>query len=120
MGRPASDGTIWYLNVSLGRLGHYDPKTGDIQECDSPSCPASHPYAIAIIDDIVWYNESGMRPDVLVRFDPATETFQSWVIPSGDIYAGIIRHMRPTADGDLLIHQSSTNRIQRVTIDADD
>ncbi|MEM7124224.1 MAG: cytochrome C [Pseudomonadota bacterium] len=111
----ASDGTIWYVNSSLGRLGHYDPKSGVFREWDSPSGPSSHPYAIAIIDDIVWYNESGMRPDVLVRFDPATETFQSWAIPSGDVYAGIVRHMRPTADGDLLIHQSSTNRILRVT-----
>ena len=116
----ASDGTIWYLNASLGRLGRYDPKTGDVQEWDSPSGPTSHPYAIAIIDGIVWYNESGMRPDVLVRFDPTTEIFQSWVIPSGDIHAGIVRHMRATADGDLLIHQSSTNRIQRVTVDPED
>jgi len=57
-----------------------------------------------------------MRPDPLVRFDPATERFQSWAIPSGDFYAGILRHMRPTKDGDLLIHQSATNRIIRVKI----
>ncbi len=111
----ASDGSIWYVNSSLGRLGRYDPKTGTFKEWDSPSGPASHPYAIAIIDDIVWYNESGMRPDALVRFDPETETFQSWAIPSGDVHAGIVRHMRPTRDGDLLIHQSSTNRIGRVS-----
>ena len=68
-----------------------------------------------VVDGIVWYNESGMRPDALVRFDPATETFQSWPIPSGNVHAGIVRHMRPTRDGDLLIHQSSTNRIVKVT-----
>jgi virginiamycin B lyase len=62
-------------------------------------------------------NESGKRPDALVRFDPATETFQSWPIPSGGVYAGIIRHMRPTRAGDLLIHQSSTNRIILATPD---
>ena len=76
----------------------------------------SHPYAIAVVDGMVWYNESGMRPDVLVRFDPNTEAFQSWPIPSGGVHAGIIRHMRPTADGNLLIHQSSTNRIILVTL----
>jgi virginiamycin B lyase len=54
---------------------------------------------------------------MLVRFDPATEVFQSWPIPSGNVYAGIVRNMRPTRDGDLLIHQSSTNRIMRVNID---
>jgi len=48
-----------------------------VREWDSPSGPKSHPYAIAVIDDVVWYNESGQRPDALVTFDPATETFQS-------------------------------------------
>ena len=72
---------------------------------------------MAVVDGIVWYNESGKRPDALVRFDPAAETFQSWPIPSGNVYAGIVRHMRPTAAGNLLIHQSSTNRIIEVTIE---
>lgn len=110
-----SDGMIWYVNSSLGRLGRLDPKTAQIKEWPSPSGPKSHPYAIAVVDGIVWYNESGQRPDTLVRFDPATERFQSWAIPSGGIYAGIVRHMRPTRDGNLLIHQSSTNRIILVT-----
>jgi hypothetical protein len=44
-----------------------------------------------------------------------TESFQSWAIPSGNIHAGIIRHMRAMRDGNLLIHQSSTNRIILVT-----
>jgi virginiamycin B lyase len=112
----AANGMIWYVNSRLGRLGRYNPKTGDIKEWPSPSGPKSHPYAIAVINGIVWYNESRRRPDALVRFDPKTETFQSWPIPSGGIYAGIIRHMRPTKDGNLLIHQSSTNRITLVTI----
>jgi virginiamycin B lyase len=112
----ASDGAIWYVNSGLGRLGRLDPETGAYREWYSPSGPGSHPYAIAVIDDIVWYNESRQRPDTLVRFDPATETFQSWPIPSGEIHAGIVRHMRPTRDGDLLIHQSSTNRIILVEV----
>ena len=69
------------------------------------------------MDGIVWYHESGKRPDTLVRFDPKTETFQSWPIPSGHIFAGIVRHMRATRDGDLLIHQSSSNCIILVELD---
>jgi virginiamycin B lyase len=111
----AEDGMIWYVNSSLGRLGRLNPKTGEIKEWPSPSGPKSHPYAIVIVDGIVWYNESFQRPDALVRFDPKTETFQSWAIPSGDIHAGHIRHMRSTREGNLLIHQSSTNRIIQVT-----
>jgi virginiamycin B lyase len=107
---------IWYVNSSQGRLGRLDPDSGEIKEWPSPSGTDSHPYALAVVDGMVWYNESGKRPDALVRFDPQTEAFQSWPVPSGGVYAGIIRHMRPTADGNLLIHQSSTNRIMLVTL----
>jgi virginiamycin B lyase len=107
---------LWYVNSSQGRLGRFNPNTGEVKEWPSPSGAKSHPYAIAVVDGIVWYNESGQRPDTLVRFDPATETFQSWAIPSGGIYAGIVRHMRPTQEGNLLIHQSSTNRILLVML----
>jgi hypothetical protein len=50
------------------------------------------------------------------KFSAGPFIFQSWPIPSGGIHAGIIRHMRPTRDGNLLIHQSSTNRIMLVTL----
>ena len=116
----AADGMIWYVNSSQGRLGRFDPKSGAIEEWPSPSGPDSHPYALAVVDGIVWYNESGQRPDTLVRFDPQSATFQSWPIPSGGIHAGIVRHMRPTRDGDLLIHQSSTNRIILVRLERPD
>lgn len=109
----ASDGMVWFVNSTMGRIGRLNPATGEIKEWDSPSGPTSHPYALAVIDDKIWYNESGMRPDALVRFDPETETFQSWAIPSG---VGIIRNVWVTRDGNLLIHQSSTNRVGLVTI----
>lgn len=112
----AKNGNIWYVNSARGRLGRYNPTTEETKEWLSPSGDKSHPYAIAVVNGIVWYNESGKRPDTLVRFEPATETFQSWAIPSDDFYAGIIRHMRPTRDGDLLIHQSSSNKVIRVKI----
>ena len=88
-----SDDTVWFVNSALGRLGRLNPKTGEVKEWPSPSGPQSHPYAIEVIDDVIWYNESDQRPDALVRFDPKTEKFQSWAIPSG---VGIIRHMRKT------------------------
>ena len=109
----ASDGRIWYVNSSLGRVGVLDPLTREVREWPSPSGPTSHPYALAVIDDVIWYNESGMRPDALVRFDPETERFQSWAIPSG---VGIVRHVWVTRAGELLIHQTSSNRVGRVRI----
>ena len=65
------------------------------------------------MNDIIWFNESGMRPDALVRFDPKTERFQSWAIPSG---VGIIRNFGVTKAGNLLIHQTSSNRVGLVEI----
>ena len=111
----AEDGMIWYVNSGKGMLGRYNPKTGEIKEWPSPSGPRSHPYGIIAVNGVIWYNESGMRPDALVRFDPKTETFQSWAIPSGNIHSGILRHGTATRDGNLLIHQSATNRIMMVT-----
>lgn len=112
----SSDGMVWYVNSTRGRIGRLNPETGDIREWSSPSGPDSHPYALAVVDDVVWYNESAMRPDALVRFDPETEEFQSWAIPSG---VGIIRRMWVTDEGNLLIHQSSTNRVGLVEIGSD-
>jgi virginiamycin B lyase len=111
----APDGIIWYVNSGRGRIGRLNPKSGEITEWDSPSGPRSHPYGIAVLDGAVWYNESGMRPDMLVRFDIKTETFQSWPIKSGNVYAGILRNARTTPQGTLLIHQTATNRVIEVT-----
>lgn len=108
-----SNGMVWFVNSTQGKIGRLNPSNGNIRQWDSPSGSTSHPYALAVIDDKVWYNESGMRPDALVRFDPDTEDFQSWAIPSG---VGIVRNMWVTRDGNLLIHQSSSNRIGLVEI----
>lgn len=109
-----SKGMVWFVNSTLGKIGSLNPDTGEIRQWDSPSGPRSHPYALAVIDDVVWYNESGVRPDTLVRFDPAVERFQSWPIPSG---VGIVRNVWVTGDKNLLIHQSSSNHIGLVKID---
>jgi virginiamycin B lyase len=107
-----SDGMVWYGN-SRGTIGRLNPTTGEIKEWASPSGPTSSPYAFAVVNDIIWFNESGMRPDALVRFDPKTERFQSWAIPSG---VGIIRNFGVTKAGNLLIHQTSSNRVGLVEI----
>ena len=109
-----SDGMVWYGNSTRGRIGRLNPTTGEIKEWLSPSGPTSSPYAFAVVNDIIWYNESAMRPDTLVRFDPKTERFQSWPIPSG---VGIVRNFGVTRNGDLIIHQTSSNRIGLVEID---
>jgi virginiamycin B lyase len=50
------------------------------------------------VGNIIWYSESGTEPNTVVRFDPATQKFQTWVIPSG---GGVVRNMVHTPDGNL-------------------
>ena len=83
------DDVLWYTHYPRGYLGQLDPKTGAVREWPSPSGPQSQPYGIAAVGHIVWYSESAVRPNTLVRFDTQTETFQTWVIPSGRCDGGL-------------------------------
>ena len=83
-----SDDVIWYTDFPRGMLGRFDPKTGQVKEWLSPSGKQSEPYAITQIRDVIWYSESGVRPNTMVRFDPKTERFQTFAIPSG---GGVLR-----------------------------
>ena len=84
-----------------------------MKEWPSPSGPQSQPYGIIAIKDVIWYNESAVRPNTLVRFDPKTEKFQSWIIPSG---GGVVRNMSVTKDGNLAMAESGVNRVALVTL----
>jgi virginiamycin B lyase len=107
------DDVIWYTDYERGYLGRLDPKTGAVREWKSPGGAESRPYGIANTGKIIWYSESGVRPNTLVRFDPATEKFQTWTIPSG---GGVVRHMVATPDGRLALALSGVNRVAVVEI----
>ena len=78
-----------------------------------PSGPRSQPYGIAVIKDVIWYNEAGSKPNTMVRFDPKTEKFQSWIIPSG---GNVVRNVSVTRDGNIALACSGVNRIGLLTI----
>jgi virginiamycin B lyase len=108
------DDIIWYTDYARGYLGRLDPATGAVEEFPSPGGPQSRPYGIAIpANGMIWYSESAVEPNTIVRFDPGTRKFQSWPIPSG---GGIVRHMVAARDGTLWLACSGVDRIARVTI----
>jgi virginiamycin B lyase len=108
------DDVIWYTDFRRGFLGRLDPKTGAVAEFPSPGGPHSQPYGVAALHGVIWYSESGVKPNTLVRFDPANERFQTWIIPSG---GGVVRNMMPTSDGrGLALACSGVNGIALVTI----
>jgi len=107
------DDSIWYSDYARGYLGRLDASSGAVREWLSPSGARSQPYAIAYTDGAIWYSESGVNPNTLVRFDPKTERFASWPIPSG---GGVVRNMMPTPDGNLALACSGVNRVGLATI----
>lgn len=93
-----ADGMIWYADYPRGMLGRLDPASGQVREWALPGGAQSRPYAMTQDErGRLWLVETGVRPNRLVGFDPATGRFTTPVeIPSG---AGTVRHMvfhRPT------------------------
>jgi virginiamycin B lyase len=108
-----SDDVIWYSDYSRGYLGRLDPVSGKVTEWASPGGPKSQPYGITALHDVIWYSESAVKPNTLVRFDPKTEKFQTWPIPSG---GGVVRNMMTTRDGNLVMACSGVNKIALVEV----
>ena len=105
----ASDGTLYYSDYARGKLGRLDPRLGKVEEWASPGGPGSRPYGIATTGDgLVWYSESGVQPNTLVRFEPSTKQFSSAPIPSG---GGVVRNMAATPQGRLYLACSGVNRV---------
>jgi virginiamycin B lyase len=108
------DDKVYYTDYYRGYLGRLNPMTRKAEEWPSPGGSESKPYGIAATPDgMIWYSESGVSPNTIVRFDAKSKTFASWPIPSG---GGIVRHMVSTANGDLYIACSGVNRVGIVRI----
>jgi virginiamycin B lyase len=107
------DDVVWYTDFPRGMLGRLDVKSGAVKEWPSPSGPKSEPYGIVFTKGALWYNESGAKPNTVVRFDPQTEKFQSWAIPGG---GDIVRNMDVTPDGNPVMAHSLANQVGLVEI----
>jgi virginiamycin B lyase len=109
-----ADDVLYYTDYARGYLGRYDPKTGKADEWQSPAKGDANPYGIAVAPDgTVWYSESGVEPNTLVRFDPKTAVFAEEKIPSG---GGVVRNMVATPDGKLYLACSGVNKVAVVDI----
>ena len=111
----AADGTVYYTDYARGYLGHFDPAEGKLlKEWMSPGGTGSEPYGIAITNDgEVWYSESGVKPNTLVKFDAKSESFSANSIPSG---GGVVRNMVATPDRRLYLACSGVNKVAVVDL----
>ena len=85
-------------------------------EWASPSGPKSQPYGITYQGGAIWYVESAIKPNVLVRFDIKTQRVQSWISPGG---GGVVRNIKTTDDGkNIVMAESGVNKVELVEIGA--
>jgi virginiamycin B lyase len=105
----AADDTVYFTDFKSGHLGRLNTSTGEVKLYGSPGGAESNPYGIAISPDgMVWYSESGVEPNTIVRFDPKTESFARANIPSG---GGVVRNMAATPDGRIYIACSGVDKV---------
>jgi virginiamycin B lyase len=106
------DDTLWYTDNTRGYLGRFDPRTRKSDEWPSPSGPRSRPASIVSVGEIIWYVESGTEPNMLVRFDPVRQQFQSWPVPGAEEIGQIYSE----ANGTLWFTRPIANRIGQVKV----
>lgn len=106
---------VWYVDYAQGKLGSLEPATGAVREWDAPAGPDSRPYGVAIDEwDRIWFVETGVAPNRLVGFDPATESFLSVApIESG---AGAVRHMYYDAETRTIWFGTDANTLGRALV----
>jgi virginiamycin B lyase len=98
-----------YFTDSGGRLGRITLTEKKFKLWISPSGNHSEPYGIAADSSgKIWYEESGMDANKLVRFDPASEVFTTYPMPAAN---SSVRNMARDAKGRLWLPLSMANKI---------
>lgn len=113
-----ADGRVWYVDYAKGMLGVYDPDSREFNEWQMPQGTGSRPYGMASdASGNLWLAASGVQPNVLVGFNPSTESFFSETqIASG---GGTIRHMHYHEPSGTVWFGTDTNYIGRAIVEPD-
>ncbi len=105
------DGSVWYAKLYANKIGRVDPKTMQVQEFDTPLRGPRRPRFDA--DGILWI--PAFDEGALMRFDPATATFDSYRIPgvAKDEYETpyALNVWRPT--GEVWLAANNSDRVLR-------
>ena len=108
------DDAVWYADYKQGYIGRYQPETGEFTEWKTPS-EKSGPYAMAAdANGRIWFVETWPKTNLLVGFDPLSETFFSETpIPSG---AGTVRNMVFDPERNSLWFGTDTNNLAQAVL----
>lgn len=98
---------IYYTDAARGALGRLDLARMSFRDWLSPSGKSAQPEAIAADEDgYLWYNE--LRANQLVRFDPETQVFRRFTLPSP---RSEVRAMTTDRQGRIWMALTGANKI---------
>ena len=106
-----TDGSIWYAKLYANKIGRIDPKTLAVTEYDTPMRGPRRPRFDA--HGILWipaFDDGG-----LMRFDPATGTFETYKIPAigkGEYETPYALNVHPKT-GDIWMSANNSDRVLR-------
>jgi streptogramin lyase len=117
-----ADGTVWYSSFGLQDLGKLDPKTGKVTEfpiaVTKPGFPTGSLGLRTDRDGNLWLGN--MYQARIVKFDPKTEAFQFWSLPSeNDIDAAQVNMVSPQSahiDGKVWTQNNGFAGIHRLDL----
>jgi len=105
------DGSVWYAKLNSHQIGRIDPKTLEVKEWDTPlEGPRRHRFDSKGILWIPSFDENS-----LMRFDPNTETFKSYLLPNlaeNEWEIPYALNIHPETD-DIWITSNNSDRIFR-------
>jgi len=105
----AADDTIYFTDFRSGHLGTLNTTTRAVKLYAATGGRESNPDGITITPDgMVWFSESGVKPNTIVQFDPKTQKFARANIPSG---GGVIGNMAATSDGRVYVARSGIDKV---------
>ena len=105
------DGSVWYAKLYANKIGRVDPKTMEVQEFDTPLSGPRRPRFDAA--GVLWI--PAFDEGALMRFDPATASFETYRIPG--VAAGeyetpyALNVWRPT--GEVWLAANNSDRVLR-------
>lgn len=88
-----------FCEFGTNKMASINPKSMGITDYNLPQGARPRRMAIDANDAVVWYSESGIKPNTIIQFDPKTEKFARAAIPSG---GRTVRNMAANSDGTRL------------------
>jgi virginiamycin B lyase len=108
------DNVIFFTDYRDGNIGKMETSIGATVLFASPGGPESDPEGLTIAPDgMVWYAESGLEPNNVVRFNPTTSSFAKVPIPAG---GGTVGSMVAAPDGRVFFTSRDVDKVGVVEV----